>query len=256
VVRFDGPNFPDTQEADSTLEERMIFGKRFFGVTACAVALLGLATTANATITGTGCVVSGVGGQTAPTTLAAFTAACAAAGSVGFTFSPPTDNIAINNPAGGTNTVAGTLLTSGINCVGAGCALPPGTNTNGCPGGTCTSSIYDFHYTIGTGEPSSLNFGTITHDDGITLLIGATNVTPGANGPTSSSPTVVGNQAVSVGESIDLIYDECCGLPAVLTANLPGEANLPSVPEPGSIVLFGTAVLGVVFKVRRRRNLA
>jgi len=243
----------------------MIFERRFYSLAACAVTLLALSTTASATITGSGCVVQGAANQTAPATVAAFTAACTAVGAANqFTFSPATDNLNYILPSGGTNTATGFLASGGTACVGTGCSVigSTGQATTVIPTGctpSCSSTLYLFHYVIGTGEPTTLNFGTITHDDGITLLLNGVAVTPAsAAAPTSAAGTVVGNQAgLFAGESVDLLFDECCGLPAQLTANLPGEANIQStVPEPGSIVLFGSAVLGVVFTLRRRKNLA
>jgi hypothetical protein len=47
------------------------------------------------------------------------------------------------------------------------------------------------------------------------------------------------------------VYAECCSLPAVFNTNLAAGGN---VPEPTSILLFGTAILGAGFLVRRKRR--
>ena len=55
----------------------MQFERHVFSVAACAITLLGLSTSASAMITGTGCVMTGIPAQTAPSSVAAFNSACA-----------------------------------------------------------------------------------------------------------------------------------------------------------------------------------
>lgn len=89
---------------------------------------------------------------------------------------------------------------------------------------------------------------TVTHDDGLTLIIGGLNL--GFN-PGPTAPVV--NTAVYTGASgtfaFQLVYAECCGGPAVLQIDLPF-SNTP-IPEPGSFALVGAALIGLGASRRR-----
>jgi PEP-CTERM motif len=237
----------------------MTWKRRFLGIGASALILLGISTNASATITGSGCVLTSTTvttGQSAPLSAAAFTAGCGGmdagltvAGT--FTFAPP-DNININEGGGGVNTAAGVLgsnTPTPIACVGAGCTV---ANASAGAAGTTPNSSewFEFQYTLGTAVSQSL---TITHDDGIAVTVGGVLETPvAAAGPTAASPTTF-TFSGTAGQVVDLFYDECCGLPAVLTANMPGEAT-PVVPEPASIVMLGTALVGISMFLKRRKH--
>jgi len=257
----------------------MIFEKRFFGVAACAVTLLGLATTASANITGTGCLVQGSAAQSGPTTVSQFTTACTTAGTGNlgiYTYSLNTSgttaSVNLNIPPGttgasfvtnGSPNTGGSILTDSA-ATGLALAQGPGTTAStvamsggpgntfgGCGTNNCYSTWWDISFTL-TGNVASTPV-TVTHDDGVVVIVnGVAELT--ANGPTSAENSMF-NFSGSAGQTVNILYDECCGAPAQLTFALP-LGTAPSVPEPGSIVLFGTAVLGVVFQVRKRRNLA
>lgn len=235
----------------------MKFQRWSVSIAACAVMLLGFSTRASADIIGTGCTVTGVAGQTAFSVnlgTTPFLSQCAGAGTVTatFTFSTTNDDIGINDPASGSNTPGGILMTGGItNCAGTGGTGCTGTASAG-NAGTATgaiSTLYDFHDT--NIIPGTYTF-TVTHDDGITAFKDGVLLTPPGTtgaGPTTSETTSV-TVTIAAGDTFDLVYDECCQLPGVLTANLPAES---AIPEPSTFVLLGGAFVFGSTVLRRRR---
>ncbi len=93
---------------------------------------------------------------------------------------------------------------------------------------------------------------TVTHDDGLTLIIGGNNLgfNPGPTAPNTSFATYSGP---SGNFPFQLVYAECCGGPAVLQIDLPFSNTPTVVPEPGTILLFGIALAGMSF-VRHRKK--
>jgi PEP-CTERM motif-containing protein len=91
---------------------------------------------------------------------------------------------------------------------------------------------------------------TVTHDDGLTLIIGGTNLgfNPGPTAPTTSTATYTGP---SGNFPFQLVYGECCGGPAVLQVDLPF-SNTPAVPEPSTWLLLGSGLAGLAYWRRKK----
>jgi hypothetical protein len=84
---------------------------------------------------------------------------------------------------------------------------------------------------------------TVTHDDGITLIIGGNNLgfSPAPTPPITSIATYTGPTG---NFPFQLVYAECCGGPAVLQINLPF-SDVPAVPEPSTLLLLGSGLAGL-----------
>lgn len=144
----------------------------------------------------------------------------------------------------GTSTTVGTWL-------GSSAAFGITENTAGTLASLMDNGIFgtllEFtgQVTVTTGQTF-----TVTHDDGLTLIIGGLNLgfEPGPTSPITSLATYTGPSGTF---AFQLVYGECCGGPAVLQVDLPFTAAVPE-PETYALMLAGLAALGFVSRRRRR----
>lgn len=149
--------------------------------------------------------------------------------------------------------------------------ITPADFTNQTNGFDPNASTYNNIELIVTGQ-IFLNAGSnsfvIGHDDGIALSIPGIGsgtcfsvsdvITNGCQpGPTSfsNSPFTVNNGGAAGNFNFTLYYTECCGPPADLLFQV-NEQTIGGgqVPEPTSMMLLGSGLLGIATKLRKRRK--
>jgi len=112
---------------------------------------------------------------------------------------------------------------------------------------------------------SGNNSFVVGHDDGVALEIpgigsgdcnshGYTDTVLCDPGPTgfTNTPFNVNNPGAAGNFAFTLYYAECCGGPADLLFEV-NDITVGTVPEPASLVLFGSGVLAVATRLRKRK---
>lgn len=110
--------------------------------------------------------------------------------------------------------------------------------------GSASGFTYGSYYTFDLGTLSAGTILTVTHDDGISIFQGGAQVGSSVSGPTSQTTDTI--DLTNAGDTV-LRYARENGTPSVLEVS-----SSAVTPEPSSIALLGTGLLGFAGLLRKR----